>query len=275
MRRRILRSDPEAFAPAAEDKRHPERVALQMAAGDGSGDNAFCGAPAALLVERHGGRYSRTLGIDLDSGNREEIFKWFLASVLMGARISENLAVRTFHEFVRAGLTTPEKLLDLGWDGLVAVLDRGGYVRYDFKTATKLLEVAGHLRDRCGGDLAALHAAAEGPRDLEQRIRSLGKGIGEVTVNIFLREMRTTWSKAEPPPSDLVLAAAKECGFVPADVTDKPSVLCLLRTAWAREGHSARDFADFEAALLRLGLQQRRIAARNRVGARAVSGSGG
>jgi hypothetical protein len=35
-----------------------------------------------------------------------------------------------------------------GWDGLVSTLDAGGYVRYDFKTATKLLEVMKNLIDQ-------------------------------------------------------------------------------------------------------------------------------
>lgn len=218
--------------------------------------------PAALLVETRGGRFSKALGIALGSGASEEIFKWLLAAILFGARISEILAVRTFREFVRAGLTTPQKLLDRGWDGLVAILDRGGYVRYDFKTASKLLEVAGHLVDQYAGDMTALHQAAEDPADLERRVQDLGKGIGEVTVNIFLREMRGIWSKADPSPSELVLAAARNSRLIPADTADKRKALRLLTAIWQREGNPAADFPDFEAALLRLGLEQRRKAAR-------------
>jgi hypothetical protein len=29
-------------------------------------------------------------------------------------------------------------------------------------------------------------------------LKALGKGIGDVTANIFLRELRSIWSKAEP-----------------------------------------------------------------------------
>lgn len=219
---------------------------------------------AALLVHTRGGRYSKALGIDLASGESEEIFKWFLAALLFGARISETLAVRTFHEFLLAGLTTPQQVIECGWDGLVAILDRGGYVRYDFKTASKLLEVAGRLMDRYGGDLNALHRAAASPSDLEQQIRSLGKGIGEVTVNIFLREMRGIWHKADPLPSELVLAAARSCRFIADDVPDKRTALQRLMSIWQRGGHAAGDFPDFEAALLRMGLDERRRAARKR-----------
>ena len=122
-----------------------------------SATNPHSPAPsAARLVASRGGRYSKTLGIDLGSGTSEEVFKWLLAAILFGARISETLAVWTFHEFIRAGLMTPQEVLDRGWDGLVAILDRGGYVRYDFKTAaSKLLDVAGHLMDHYRGDLNA------------------------------------------------------------------------------------------------------------------------
>ena len=219
---------------------------------------------AAALVDSQGGRFSRELGIDLSFGDSQEIFKWFLAAILFGARISETLAVRTYRDFIREELTTPQQILARGWDGLVAILDHGGYVRYDFKTATKLLEVTGTLVERYGGDLNVLHQTAENPADLERRIRSLGKGIGEVTVNIFLREMRGIWNKADPLPSELVLAAAKDSGFIPRDVTDKRTAMHLLMSLWQREAKSPEDFPDFEAALLRLGLRQRRESSRKR-----------
>lgn len=51
-------------------------------------------APAEL-VRSHGGRYASALGIDLAAANAGELFKWFLAAMLYGARISESLAART------------------------------------------------------------------------------------------------------------------------------------------------------------------------------------
>jgi len=147
-------------------------------------------------------------------------------------------------------------LTEFGW------LDRGGYVRYGFKTASKLLEVAGHLMDHYRGDLNALHRAAADEADLEHRIQALGKGIGEVTVNIFLREMRGIWDKADPSPCALVLAAARTSGFIPAGTVDQRKALHLLMSLWQRAGKPAGDFPDSEAALLRLGLAERRRAAR-------------
>ena len=210
------------------------------------------------LMKEHPGRFSAELGIDLSSGRSPEIFRWFLASVLFGARISESIVKKTFHEFDTRGIVSPNTILDTGWDGLVAVLDAGGYVRYDFKTATKLLDLCKALTENYRADLANLHDAAADPKDLEQRLKALAKGIGEVTVNIFLREMRGSWEKANPLPSDLVVMAAKERGMVPKTVKDRAKVLQLLMDAWKETGMKKKDFPDFEAALVRAGIELRR-----------------
>ena len=41
--------------------------------------------------------YSEELGIYLKNANDKELFKWFLASILLGARISETIAKNTYH----------------------------------------------------------------------------------------------------------------------------------------------------------------------------------
>ena len=210
------------------------------------------------LMKEHPGRFSTELGIDLSSDRPQEIFRWFLASVLFGARISESIVKKTFHEFDTRGIMSPETILHLGWDGLVAVLDVGGYVRYDFKTATKLLDLCKALTESYRADLANLHDAAADPKDLEQRLKALAKGIREVTVNIFLREMRGIWEKANPLPSDLVVMAAKERGIVPKTVRDREKVLHLLMDAWKKTGMKKKNFPDFEAALVRAGIELRR-----------------
>lgn len=224
------------------------------------------------LIEKYKGRYSVELGIDLRSGKPGEIFKWFLASVLFGARISEAIAIKTYKEFEQQGLLSPKALLDAGWDGLVAVLDHGGYVRYDFKTATKLLDMSKALLDQYQGDLNILHAAALGPEDLELRLKSLAKGIGDVTVNIFLREMRGIWEKAEPLPLDPVISAAKNQGIIPKGMKNKKDVLDLLKKTWKLAGMTMMVFADFEAALVRAGKEFRRRKAQQTVSSRGRRG---
>lgn len=210
------------------------------------------------LVKSRGGRFASALGIDPGAPDAGERFKWFLAAMLYGARISESLATRTWGEFAARGVLTPDRILATGWDGLVDILDAGGYVRYDYKTATKLLDVCAALMRDYGGSLDALHDAAADPRDLEDRLKALGKGIGDTTVGIFLRELRGIWVKAEPPLSPLALAAAKALGYLgrAGDTIDR--ALPRLRRAWEADGQAANDFADFESALVREGLRLRR-----------------
>lgn len=219
-------------------------------------------APAELVCSR-GGRYAAALGIDLakDSGER---FKWLLAALLYGTRISEQLASRTWREFAAHDVLAPQRIIDTGWGGLVAILDAGGYVRYDFKTATKLLGVCAALLHDYGGNLDALHAAASGPRDLEARLKALGKGIGDTTAAIFLRELRGIWSKAAPPLSPLALAAAQALGYLRYGRHADEAALARLQQEWADDGQPAEDFADFEAALVRVRLRLRREESRHR-----------
>ncbi len=210
------------------------------------------------LMDRQQGRFSGELGIDLASGRSRDIFRWFLASVLFGARISAGIVKKTFGVFDAGGVISPDAILTAGWDGLVEILDRGGYVRYDFKTATKLLDLCRSLTETYHGDLANLHAAAADLRDLEERLKALAGGIGEVTVNIFLREMRGIWEKADPLPSDLVVMAAKNRNIVPKNMRDRTKILRLLMEAWKASGRKKKDFPDFEAALVRAGIELRR-----------------
>jgi len=132
--------------------------------------------------------YSKDLGIDLTSGKEEEIFKWFLACLLFGKPIQQEVAKRTYFEFEKAGLLTPEKILKAGWDKLVEILDRGHYVRYDFSTATKLLEIYKELKEKYGTLINLLNQAKD-QKDLERKLLEF-KGIGPVTVRIFLRDLK-------------------------------------------------------------------------------------
>jgi endonuclease III len=229
-----------------------DQIGDQHASEKGRGAPARKDKTVKDLVKVIGGRFSSALGIHLSSGNPREIFKWFLAAILFGARISEAIVIRTYREFEGEGVLSAGGVLDKGWDGLVEVLDRGGYARYDFKTATKLLDICSAVMKRYQGDLNILHSGARDPRDLEERLKALGKGIGDTTVNIFLREMRGIWGKADPPPSDLVVMAAKNLRLIPSDLPDRKEILGRLKKKWTCEGMKMNDFPDFEAALLRL-----------------------
>jgi hypothetical protein len=204
------------------------------------------------LVMALGKKFSTSLGIDLSQGKSEEVFKWFLASILFGARISETIVVNTYKEFEKEKALTPDEILRKKWEGLVRILDNGGYVRYDFKTATKLLEIMKDLKKEYKGDLNNLHQVSENPRDLEEKIKNLGKGIGDITANIFLRELRGIWKKAEPLPSPLVIEGARCINMISEKLRSKSKILERLKSIWQQNKVKGKDFVDFEASLLRL-----------------------
>jgi len=204
------------------------------------------------LVQNLGQRFSISLGIDISEADSTQLIKWFLASILFGARISESIVVKTYKQFKEKDVLSAQTILDTGWDGLVKILDDGGYVRYDFKTATKLLDIMGSLEKQYKGDLNRLHQKAKDPFDLEKRLKNLGKGIGDVTINIFLRELRGIWEKADPYPGDLVILAAGNLGFS-SQRKSRKDILDELKSLWQKNQVKGKTFVDFETALLRLG----------------------
>jgi endonuclease III len=203
------------------------------------------------FLENLGRRYSEILGIDLSSAKEEEVFKWFMASILFGAPITEKAAIKTYKCFEEHKVQTPQRIIETGWNGLVEILDEGGYTRYDFKTADKLLEVMQNLIQRYNGSLTSLYNSASEEQDLEQRIRDLGKGIGDITVCIFLRELRDVWGKASPKPTSLVALSAEKLGIVRKEVGG--NVLQQLEAFWSANRVEGKSFINLETALLRLG----------------------
>lgn len=179
--------------------------------------------------------YSEELGISLEGMGDPELFKWFLASVLFGTRISECIAEKTYRSFERHNLLDPARILEAGWDFLVSpVMREGGYVRYDEKTSRQVLRNCDMLIREYGGSLNRLHDTAEDPKNLERRVDDF-YGIGPVTVNIFLRELRPFWQKADPEPLPVVAALAARYGI---DLS--------------RFDHKSLEFARLEAGLIRM-----------------------
>lgn len=153
--------------------------------------------------------YSQELGLDLT--REEDRFKWFLASILFAKRISSQTAKRTFKDFENEGIVTSESILKAGWDKLVEILDSGGYVRYDFSTASNLLEIASDLKESYGS-LENLHAQAKDGQDLEKKLLQF-KGVGPTTVSIFLRELKGVWEKPNPALSPIAKEVASKLGL--------------------------------------------------------------
>lgn len=188
--------------------------------------------------------YSEELGIDLARGTDNELFKWFLASVLFGARISETIARNTYRAFARHRLLDPKRILAAGWDFLVnPVMREGGYVRYDGKTSREVLDNCAMLIKEYDGSLRRLHDMARDSKDLEVRLLNF-YGVGPITANIFLRELRPYWKKSNPDPLPLVIQLAADNGI---DLN--------------RHGRKTVTFARIEAGLVRLRKRARSEAA--------------
>ncbi|MEJ2565420.1 MAG: hypothetical protein P8164_08495 [Gammaproteobacteria bacterium] len=154
--------------------------------------------------------YSEELGIRLREKSDRECFKWFLASLLFGGRISETIAKHTYRAFERHGLLTPRKILAAGWDFLVnPIMREGGYVRYDGRKSTQILRDCERLVAEYGGRLTGVHDAAANAADLEDRLLAF-YGVGPVTTNIFLRELRPYWKKADPAPLPVAYRVARQ-----------------------------------------------------------------
>ena len=132
--------------------------------------------------------YAEELGIDLSSKQEAEYFKWFLACLLFGKPIQQEVAKRTYFEFVNDGLTNPDAIIQAGWDKLVEILDKGHYVRFAYSTATKLLDVCRALKEKYG-TITNLLKQVQSIDELSSRLQEF-KGIGQKTAKIFLRDIR-------------------------------------------------------------------------------------
>ena len=136
--------------------------------------------------------FAQELGINLSSKQETDYFKWLLACLLFGKPIQQEVAKRAYFELVKEGLASPDAILEAGWDKLVEVLDRGHYVRYDFSTATKLLDVSKTLKEKYG-TLTDLLKQSHSIDELSSRLEEF-KGIGPKTTEIFLRDVAPIFS---------------------------------------------------------------------------------
>ncbi len=154
----------------------------------------------ALLAEK---TYPELLGLDVR--DPKDWFPWFVAASLFAKPISASVARTTAQLLIKEGIRTPVAIERCGWDRLVTLLDLGGYVRYDFSTATKLLAIAATLRrDR----IRDLMAGASSAKVLEEQLTTI-KGVGPKTVAIFLRELRGVGGPGVPISREAKAAARR------------------------------------------------------------------
>lgn len=205
------------------------------------------------VIARFGGRFSTQVGIDLDPDNHDdlEIERWFLAATLFGNRIGSNIALRTYRVLDGLGLSTIGDLASCERDDLVDFLDRGKYVHYDYRMASRLLALTEHAPRVLPDGVSALVNRIDHPERLRVTLEAL-PGWGPVTTRAFLRELRGICPGADLPVDPL--AASSACHLGLSDDDTAFDVARLLQDA----DLAGVDVRDLEVALVRVALAHHR-----------------
>lgn len=128
------------------------------------------------------------LHISLHPLSESALFKWLLASFLMGKRIQAEIAAEAYRVIVDQNQRdTPRKLGHCTHRELVRMLGEAHYVRYDETTAERLLALTAKLNDEYAGRVMNMVEASADRQDFEKRLQAFD-GIGPKTVEIFMRE---------------------------------------------------------------------------------------
>jgi endonuclease III len=131
---------------------------------------------------------AKDLHISLDDANEEGVFRWLIASFLMGKRIQGEIAAKAYQVIVnKHQRDSPRKLAHCTHRELVAMLGEAHYVRYDETTASRLLALAQKLNNEYAGKVSNIVAASADRQEFENRLAAF-EGIGPKTVEIFMRE---------------------------------------------------------------------------------------
>ncbi len=128
------------------------------------------------------------LGIELKPGDDSSLFKWFIASFLMGKRIQAPIAAQAYRVIIEEeGRDTPRKLQHCTSRQLVAMLGRAHYVRYDETTAQRLLDLSAKLNADYSGSITRMLEASDDRQAFEMRLGEFD-GVGPKTIEIFMRD---------------------------------------------------------------------------------------
>jgi hypothetical protein len=193
------------------------------------------------LLDRHGRTFAEELGIDVAKGTPSPLFRLLCAATLMSARIDSAIATQAARNLGERGWRSPGKLAESTWEQRVQALNDAGYTRYQERTATMLGDLTEHLHERWGGDLRRLREAAERDPKAERRLLKEFKGMGDVGVDIFFREVQVAWEELVPFADRRARDAAGRLGL-PKDARKLADLA------------SARDYPRLVAALVRTEL---------------------
>ncbi|MGN8342482.1 DNA methylase [Pseudomonas sp. SMV71] len=139
------------------------------------------------------------LGIDIADQHHHGLYKWLLASFLLGKRIRSSVALQAYRILVdQHGLDTPAKLGQCAHRELVRLLGLAGYARYDESTARRLRTLGARLATELPAHLQAMHNGIEGLPDVERWLLTF-EGIGPKTLEIFMREAGAVLEAIDQP----------------------------------------------------------------------------
>jgi hypothetical protein len=150
------------------------------------------------LLDLHGQTYAEELGIKLRRPSPSGLFRLLCAATLFSARIDAEVAAEAARNLSRRGWRTAEAMADSKWEERVDALHEAGYTRYQERSATMLGEMSEHLLERWDGDLRALREEAEREPRTERKLLKEAKGLGDVGVDIFFREVQVGWEEILP-----------------------------------------------------------------------------
>ncbi|MFJ3645822.1 endonuclease [Streptomyces murinus] len=191
------------------------------------------------LVSGYGRTYAEEAGIRL-ADTPQPLYRLLVLSLLLSARIRASVAVAAARALHEDRLDTPRRMADADWQQRVDALGRGGYRRYDERTATQLGDGAALLGERWGGDLRRLHEEAGGDTGELKRLLQEEPGVGPAGADIFLREAQRVWPEVGPYLDRKALDGADRLGLPkdPEKLTElvgdtEPAVLAaaLVRAA--------------------------------------------
>ncbi|MDT0608980.1 HhH-GDP family DNA glycosylase [Streptomyces lancefieldiae] len=202
------------------------------------------------LVDAHGQTYAEEAGIRLKD-TPQPLYRLLVLAHLLSARIQGSIAVATARALQEAGLRDPRRMADADWQERVDALGRGGYRRYDERTATQLGEAAELLTERWGGDLRRLRKEADGEVPEVRRLLQEFPGVGPTGADIFLREAQRVWPEAAPYLDPKALKGAERLGLPgePDRLLDlagktEPAVLAAALVRAAVDKEIVRDTLD-------------------------------
>ncbi|MEU6283285.1 endonuclease [Streptomyces sp. NPDC047028] len=164
------------------------------------------------LLSEYGQTYAEEAGIRLKD-TPQPLYRLLVLALLLSARIRASVAVAAARELHEDHLDSPRRMADADWQQRVDALGRGGYRRYDERTATQLGDGAELLTERWGGDLRRLHEEADGDTGELRRLLREEPGVGSAGADIFLREAQRVWPEVGPYFDDKALAGAGRLGL--------------------------------------------------------------